>query len=210
MTYFKRSLLLCLVLSASACYAHKLSKDIKDYSPEDGDIIFQTETIPRAFAIQAVTGSKYNHVGVIFKKNGRYYVYEAIGSVQATPLIAFISRNATHNRFTVMRLKEELNDFELRNVRREILNHLGKRYDSVLGWSDTRMYCSELVWKAYERGADVQLSDTRSLNERPVVSILERFIDSQFDLPNVDRDDHVVSPGDIARSAHLETVFSNY
>tara|TARA_Y100000310_G_scaffold328563_1_gene396890 strand:- start:91 stop:720 length:630 start_codon:yes stop_codon:yes gene_type:complete len=206
----KKFLFLSVIITASACYTHTLSQDLEDYSPREGDIIFQTETIPRAFAIQAATGSRYNHVGVIFKKNGRYHVYEAIGSVQATPLTGFISRNATHNRFTVMRLKEELGDFELRNVRREILNHLGKRYDSVLGWSDARIYCSELIWKAYERGAGVTLSNTRSLNERPVVSILERLVDSQFDLPNINRDDHVVSPGDIARSSHLETVFSNY
>ena len=34
---------------------------------------------------------------------------------------------------------------------------LGRRYDARFGWGDDRIYCSELVVKAYERGAGISL-----------------------------------------------------
>jgi hypothetical protein len=208
----KRLILSCglITLALTGYYAHAFSKDIEDYSPKEGDLIFQTETVPQAFAIQAATGSRYNHVGVVFKQGEKYYVYEAIGSVRPTLISSFVSRDSTHGRFTVMRVDRELSNSDIKRIKKEVTRHLGKKYDPTLGWSDSKMYCSELVWKAYDRGINLQLSDTRSIQERPLVSIIEKFVDSQFDMPNVNREDPIVSPADLARSNYLKTVFSNY
>ncbi len=35
----------------------------------------------------------------------------------------------------------------------------GKPYDLKFGWSDDLIYCSELVWKIYERGAGVRVGE---------------------------------------------------
>jgi hypothetical protein len=42
---------------------------------------------------------------------------------------------------------------------------LGKRYDRTFEWSDTRMYCSELVWKTYERSIGVTLGEPQRLGD---------------------------------------------
>lgn len=36
---------------------------------------------------------------------------------------------------------------------------MGRDYDLVFGWSDQRMYCSELIWKLYKRGAGVRIGE---------------------------------------------------
>ena len=32
-----------------------------------------------------------------------------------------------------------------------------KDYDLYFEWSDDKIYCSELVWKIYKNGADIEL-----------------------------------------------------
>jgi len=54
----------------------------------DGDIIFQTSRSEQSFAIQKATRSQYSHMGIVFFRNGSSHVYEAINTVQYTPLHA--------------------------------------------------------------------------------------------------------------------------
>jgi hypothetical protein len=35
--------------------------------------------------------------------------------------------------------------------------YLGKNYDIYFGWSDSLIYCSELVWKVYKDAWDIEL-----------------------------------------------------
>jgi hypothetical protein len=45
----------------------------------------------------------------------------------------------------------------------EARRHLGKPYDAAFGWGDDRLYCSELVRKAFERGAGIELGRMEKL-----------------------------------------------
>ena len=38
-------------------------------------------------------------------------------------------------------------------------------YDLYFGWSDDRIYCSELIWKVYERGLGRQLGQLQQLRD---------------------------------------------
>ena len=58
----------------------------------DGDIIFQTSTSGQSKAIQIATGSKYSHMGIIYKEGNEIFVYEAVQPVKLTPLKDWISR----------------------------------------------------------------------------------------------------------------------
>lgn len=57
----------------------------------DGDIIFHTSLSAQSSAIQKATHSRYSHMGIIFLKSGEPYVYEAIRTVQYTPLKKWIA-----------------------------------------------------------------------------------------------------------------------
>jgi len=54
----------------------------------DGDIIFQTSRSELSIPIQKATHSQYSHMGIVFFRNGSPHVYEAINTVEYTPLHA--------------------------------------------------------------------------------------------------------------------------
>ncbi len=41
----------------------------------------------------------------------------------------------------------------------------GKPYDTTFEWSDNKIYCSELVWKIYQRGAGIEIGKLQRLKE---------------------------------------------
>jgi hypothetical protein len=57
----------------------------------DGDIIFQTSRSEQSTAIQKATHSQYSHMGIVFLRNGSPHVYEAIKTVQYTPLRKWVN-----------------------------------------------------------------------------------------------------------------------
>lgn len=61
-------------------------------SIKKGDILFHTSTSSQSKAIQAATGSKYSHMGIIYKQGDKYSIYEAVQPVKLTPLDKSIAR----------------------------------------------------------------------------------------------------------------------
>ena len=58
-----------------------------EYTPKEGDVIFQSlpdSDLTRA--IEGATNSPYSHTGIVIKKNGDWYVREAVGPVIDTSL----------------------------------------------------------------------------------------------------------------------------
>jgi hypothetical protein len=85
----------------------------------------------------------------------------------------------------------------------------GKDYDPYFEWSDERIYCSELVWKVFDRGAGIQLGARQTIADfdlsHPAVEakVKERYGDS------VPLDEVVVSPVAIFDAPQLEVVYAN-
>ena len=52
----------------------------------EGDLLFQNTGGEQGRAVQLATGSPWTHVGILFKRDGQWMVYEAVGPVQNTPL----------------------------------------------------------------------------------------------------------------------------
>jgi len=83
---------------------------------------------------------------------------------------------------------------------------LGKDYDPYFEWSDDRIYCSELVWKIYERVFNIELGKLKELSDfdlsNPIVKekLRERYGN------DVPLDEKVISPGDIFECELLEEV----
>lgn len=132
-----------------------------------GDLIFQTSTSSQSEAIRLATNSEWSHVGMVMPDaKGNWVVWEAVQPVKTTPLDAWIKRGVA-NRFKVMRLKnsEALQDKELQAMRTIFAKWEGKNYDWHFGWSDETLYCSELVWKLYERAAGVKIGEPKALKQ---------------------------------------------
>lgn len=177
---------------------------------QNGDIIFQVSHSSQCEAIKAATGSQYTHVGIIFQRDYKWYVLEAVQPVKFTPLNEWI-RHGDNGHYVVKRLKDTrpLNDVSLACMQQEGMMMLGKTYDLTFEWDDDRIYCSELVWKLYHRCAHVQVGQLKKLGDfdlrSPIVAkkLRERY---GSDIP---LDETVIAPSDIFNDTSLVTVFSN-
>lgn len=193
------ALLLCLFAACSQSRVGGL---------RSGDIIFQTSTSSQSQAIQLATHSKYSHVGIIFLRAGKAYVFEAKETVGFTPLAEWIARGV--NGHYVVKRPNTTEPVETRKVRKKMRGLINKYrdrpYDFYFEWSDEKIYCSELVWKIYDEALGIQLGQRQRLGEfdllHPAVQakLRERF-GSQIPL-----DEQVISPAAIFASDQLVTV----
>lgn len=148
-----------LALGPSACAA--------DVPLRDGDIIFHTSRSSQSAAIQRATHSRYSHMGLILHRGGQPFVFEAVSTVKFTPLAQWIARGE-RGHYVVKRWRDadvRLDAAGVARLRGAATTLAGKPYDLTFEWSDQRIYCSELVWKAYERAFGVRLGETQRLGD---------------------------------------------
>ncbi|MCG2811569.1 MAG: YiiX family permuted papain-like enzyme [Candidatus Aminicenantes bacterium] len=148
-----------------------------------GDIVFHTSRSSQSVAIQKATHSKYSHMGIVFFRAGAPYVYEAIKTVQYTPWKKWSSRGEGGH-CVVKRLKDAeriLTTEAVAKLRQVATKLRGRPYDLTFEWSDERIYCSELVWKIYDRGLGLHIGRLQKLSEfdlsDPIVKakLIERY-----------------------------------
>lgn len=181
------------------------------YVPRDGDIIFHISQSRQSAAVQKATKSPYSHMGIVYARDGRAVVLEGVGPVKSTPLSEWTARGKD-GRFVVKRLKDAdniLTTDTLQRMRAEGKKLEGKPYDSYFEWSDERIYCSELVWKIYQRGSGIELGKLQKMGDfdlsAPEVKdkIKERFSGK----PPLN--ENAIAPVTIFDSPLLVTVYSN-
>jgi len=170
---------------------------------KDGDIIFQATSGDRGKAIQLATKSKYNHCGVLFNENGTWVVYEAVQPVKKTSLADFNRRGQG----TVMRLKDKtLKTEDIDKLKGVFKSYEHKNYDDAFNWSDDRIYCSELVYKLYDKALHIRLCEPRKLKD---FDLSNPLVKAQLNLQygnHIPLEEPMVAPGDISGSALLEVV----
>jgi hypothetical protein len=189
--------LLCLaVLAAPASAGTRPHVALRD-----GDVVLQTSRSAQSDGIQRATRSPWSHVGVIEVGPDGPRVIEAIGRVSRTPWHAF--RRRGEGDVLVLRPRA-LDPSRARRVVAEAARFLGRPYDARFGWSDARIYCSELVAKAYERGAGVELGRRERLGDLHL-SGLEDAIRARWG--TVPRDLELVTPASIAADEDLVEVY---
>lgn len=120
----------------------------------DGDVVFIKSQTEQAKLLKLATGSEWSHVGMAFKKNQKeWQIIEAVQPVQWTSLYSFVRRSKNFH----FEVKRATFDFDAKKVMSYAEEHLGKNYDLIFGWDNERWYCTELVWKAYEKASKEEL-----------------------------------------------------
>ena len=86
---------------------------------------------------------------------------------------------------------------------------LGKDYDLYFEWSDTRLYCSELVWKIYERATGIGIGKLGKLKDFDLTNkLVRKKIEERFG-NNIPLNELVISPSAMFKSDKLITVYKN-
>ena len=160
-----------------------VSTAVEPMTLRDGDIIFQTTPSKQSQAIQIVTHSPYSHVGIIFMREGKPYVYEAISKAQQV-----LTPNA------IKKLKAQAMTFK------------AKPYDLTFEWSDSRIYCSELVWKIYERALGIKVGKLQKLGDFDLSHPLVQYQLKQRYGNKVPLKNTVISPANMFASEQLTLV----
>jgi hypothetical protein len=174
----------------------------------DGDIIFHTSRSSQSEAVQRATGSRYSHMGLIVYRRGAPYVLEAVATVRYTPLADWIARGSGHH-FVVKRLKDAptvLTPQAVAALRASAQRMEDRRYDLTFEWSDDRMYCSELVWKIYDRALGIDIGALQKLRDFNLADpVVKAKMQERYGAA-VPLEEPVISPGAMFSSPLLETV----
>lgn len=147
-------------------------------------------------------------MGILFYKGNELFVLEAIQPVRLTPVSEWINRGENKH-FVVKRLRNSgavLTDQVIIKMKQTGLRFIGKEYDTYFGWSDDRIYCSELVWKIYKESANIEIGGLQKLKEfdlsDPLVkkTVRERYGDA------IPLEEPVISPARMFDAENLIAV----
>lgn len=150
-------------------------------------------------------------MGIVYKQGNDFFVYEAVQPVKLTPLNEWISRGE-NGHYVVKRIKDSenlLTSETLTKMKQIGEKYTGKDYDLYFEWSDSRIYCSELVWKIYKEALGLEIGELEklgdfNLNDKAVKQKLkERYGD------NIPKDELVISPSSMFESDKLITILKN-
>jgi hypothetical protein len=173
-----------------------------------GDIVFQnTNTIPSS-SLESATGGDYNNIGLVYQRPDGLQVYEVNRTVHMMPLEEWIAKGSG-GKYRVKRLAnadEVLTSTTLENMYMIGLEYLSKPCDLTFEWSDDRIYCSELVWKIYQRTIGLEIGERQHLRDFDLTGrLVGPNMEKRF-RGNPPLDEWVISPQAIYDSPLLVTV----
>lgn len=187
----------------------------------EGDIIFHKSRSNQSGAIAEAQGNNpWTHMGVLLEVttgSSNWRVFEAIQPVRLTPLRDFIARGRG-SEFEVKRWISPYDEQVAQKVdllKQTLLEFMGVNYDLFFEWSEERLYCSELVYKAYAKAfpelpkiaALQKLGDLR-LDGPKMKALIKKRSDAAGHSPNME--EPILTPAQLINSPYLTTVVKNY
>lgn len=190
--------------------AADLKKDLPaEKDLRDGDIIFVSNgSFDEGKAIQKVSKSPMTHCGVLFKEGNDWFVYEAVQPVKKTPLKDF-HKTDNGETYAVRRLKnadEVLTTDNLDKLHKALQKNEGKDYDHLFGWGNDKMYCSELVWKAYYESTKLKIGKIQMVGDFDLKDpLVAKLVEARYgkDVPITEP---TITPGAVFDSRLLKTI----
>lgn len=173
--------MLCLLLILGVACAQIEETGNHDFSIiREGDVVFRRGGgVASRAVLLADAGGMYSHVGVVVD-GGRVVHSVPEGGVKIEALEAFFAPRAAH-RGAVMRLDSV--------VTVKVAHFVGAEFDHDYDLADSmRLYCTELVWRAFHN-AGVDLSEGRR---------------SEIAVPGFDGE--YILPSDLAKCGRLTAV----
>lgn len=184
----------------------QLIDSTKNLNIQEGDFIFQNIHGKIFRLIEGVTGNSITHCGIIVKKDGEYYVLEAIGPVMYTPLNKWIHRGIG-SQMTIVRLKEEYQN-QIPKIIQSANQYLNRPYDIQYEWDDEKIYCSELIYKSVKAATGLELAEFRRLGDmdwQPYEALIRSIAGGKLPLDRM-----MIPPGDLVVSEGVNVVYSNF
>lgn len=225
-TFALLALLAAASAGALALWLEETRVTARDIPPlRTGDIVFQESGSTQTKAIALASRSLYTHTGLVeLDASGKAWIVEAVSSVRATPLDEWIERG-TAGRITIKRVRG-LGESDATKVLKAAHVYDGRPYDFFFHDDKETIYCSELVRRAFEEGAGIEVGKVQKVRELDIDNAAaRRIIEARWrkhplctqaaaadfeSCYTIILDQTLVTPAAIARDAQLEAVFSNF
>lgn len=182
---------------------------------KEGDLVFQDlDCGPLCDAIEAVTegyqGRDFSHVAIIIKENKRLRAIEAIGSeVRTISIDSLFLRAPLKNKYLIMRLNDEY-QYLAKDISKNSLKYIGKKYDDRFIMNNDSLYCSELVYEVYNssiKGEKIFHLQEMTYKDPATNKFFEAWIDYYKSLKSfIPEGLPGINPGLISRSPYLHIV----
>jgi len=147
-------------------------------------------------------------MGIIYENNGKFFVYEASQTVKLTPLEDWINQGE-NGHYIIKRLKNAdklLNNEVLNKMKKVGEQFQGKPYDIYFGWSNDKIYCSELVWKIYQQALGIEIGKLEKLSDFDLTSeVVQTKMKERYG-NNIPMSEKVISPATMFNSDKLITI----
>jgi hypothetical protein len=202
--------LVFLLISLVACDMPPpgIARGPKDarYSPREGDILFQSlPYTPLAAAIEGVSSSPFSHCGVVTKSDSGWLVLEAIGPVQETPLDKWIARGRS-SYFAAFRMLPPY-DAAIPRFLESVRSYLGRPYDILYELDDEKIYCSELIYKAFVAATGKPLGEAKPLGElnwKPHQEFIKQITGGKLPLERI-----IITPVALSKAPELRKIYED-
>jgi Permuted papain-like amidase enzyme, YaeF/YiiX, C92 family len=195
---------LCFTVVLASCGGTKQVAVPKDYTPRDGDFLFQSlPHNPLIDAIEGSTGSPFSHCGIVVKRGNDWKVIEAIGPVKETPLPVWIAQGRD-NAYIACRLRAPLSA-HIPAIITAAEKYRGRPYDVRYDFDDRKIYCSELLWKSVRDATGRELGKVQKLGElhwQPYENVIRSLEEGGLPL-----DRKMITPRAFTEAPELEEVF---
>ena len=178
----------------------------------DGDIIFQNSETAQSKIIQSVTKAKYNQCGLVLSDStGNLFVCEVLDTVTQIPLENWVKKG-TDKHFVVMRLKNANNILSkgiLSKMKKIASLQIGKPFDEQFSWDDSKLYCSELVYKIYYYTTGLELAAPSTLKSFDLSNdTLKKNLNELYH-GKIPLTELCISPQQIVESSMLEKILED-
>jgi uncharacterized protein YycO len=192
------------LLALVACFG--CDGDVRgDYAPQVGDVLFQS--LPHnelTDAIEGASKSPYSHCGIVVKRGEAWLVLEANGpGVREIELDRWI-RQGRGAGFATYRFEAKYTP-QIGSIVAAARKFLGKPYDIHYDLDDAKIYCSELIYKAFLDATGEELGTIRKLGEldwKPHEAIIRKIENGGLPLER-----RMITPGDMAAAKQLQPVY---
>jgi hypothetical protein len=134
------------------------------YQAQEGDLLFQS--LPMNPVVQTTEGasqSPYSHCGIVVKKNNKWFVLEAIGPVKETPLSDWVAQGREYH-FDAFRLHDQ-HAKHIPDFIAAAYTYEGHPYDIRYRLDDEKIYCSEIIYKAFLTASGIELGSKTKLGD---------------------------------------------
>lgn len=185
-----------------------LGCNAQKFSLKEGDIVFQTTKNKQTKLIKEMTHSDITHCGLVFKKNGEFYVIHAGSPVETISFKSWIARG-NNAKYKVVRLKQEIDEMKKNKMIDFAKQQIGKPYDDKFQWSNSSLYCSEFIWKVFN-SVGITLTEPKKFSDYDLENPEAQYAIKTRHHGHLNIDEKVVTPVDLLKTQFGRVVFDNY